>query len=122
MVPSILDKQSPEIMAQPQEILLTEQVLSTQNAQRPSLRPKVVTRQVPTYLDPYQKPPPRLPDIKENRRTLMYLDMDIDINIDFEENSPHQEGIITETYQRPDNSYVKEQPELGDLLDPSKLV
>ena len=48
--------------------------------------------------------------------------MDNDINIDFEEDSPHQEGIITETYQRPDNSYVKEQPELADLLDRNKLV
>ena len=47
----------------------------------------------------------------------MDLDRDIDMNIDFEENSPHQEGIITETYQRPDNSYVKEQPGSGDLLD-----
>ena len=48
--------------------------------------------------------------------------MDSDINLDFEEISPHQKGIITETYQRPDNSYVKEQPELGDLLHTSKLV
>ena len=52
----------------------------------------------------------------------MDLDTDDDINIDFEENSPYQEGIITETYQRPDNSFVKEPPELDDLLDTSKLV
>ena len=48
--------------------------------------------------------------------------MATDINTDFEENSPYQEGIISETYQRPDNSYVKEPPELADLLDTSKLV
>ena len=49
----------------------------------------------------------------------MDLDTDNDINIDFEVNSPHQEGIITETYQRPDNSYIKEPSQLGDLLDTS---
>ena len=119
---SILEKQSPEIMAQLLEIPLTEQVPSTQNGQRQSLSLKVVARQVPTYEDPYLKPPPRLPDLKENRRNLTDLDTDNDINIDFEETSPHQEGIIPETYQRPDNSYVKEQPQLGDLLDTSVLV
>ena len=43
-------------------------------------------------------------------------------NIVFEEISPHQEGIIKETYQRSDNSYVKESPEVDDLLDTSKLA
>ena len=46
-IPSILQKQSQEIMTQPQVIPLIEQVPSTQNAQRQSLNPKVVTRQVP---------------------------------------------------------------------------
>ena len=50
------------------------------------------------------------------------MDLDMDINIDFEENSPYQEGIISETYERPDKSYIRELPELGDLLHTSKLV
>ena len=50
----------------------------------------------------------------------MNLDMDNNINTDFEENSPYQEGIITETYERPDKSY--EPLELCDLLDTSRLV
>ena len=66
------------------------------------------------------RPPPRLPDLKENRRDL--LDLDSDINTDFEENSPYQEGIISETYERPDRSYIKEPPELRDLLDTTKIV
>ena len=45
-----------------------------------------------------------------------------DPNIDFEENSPHQEGIISETYERPDKSYIGEPHELADLVDTSKLV
>ena len=52
----------------------------------------------------------------------MDLDMGNNINMEFEENSPYQEGIITKTNQRADNLYVKELPELGDLLDTSELV
>ena len=29
------------------------------------------------------------------------MELDADINMDFVENSPYQEGIILETYQRP---------------------
>ena len=32
------------------------------------------------------------------------MDLYIDINTDFEENSPYQKGVISETYQRPDMS------------------
>ena len=46
----------------------------------------------------------------------------MDINTDLEENSPFQEGIISETYERLDRSYVKEPPELTDLLDTTKIV
>ena len=41
--------------------------------------------------------------IQEIPRNLMYSD--IGINTDFEENPPYQEGVISETYQRPDRSY-----------------
>ena len=41
------------------------------------------------------------------------MDLDIDaleqdINMDFEGNSPYQEGVISEMYQRPDKSYFQE--------------
>ena len=32
------------------------------------------------------------------------LELDLEINKDFEENSPYQEGIISEIYQRPHKS------------------
>ena len=44
------------------------------------------------------------------------------INTDFEENSPFQEDIILETYERPDRSYIKEPSELVDLLDTTTIV
>ena len=31
-----------------------------------------------------------------------------DINLDFEENSPFQEGVISETFQRPDKSFFQD--------------
>ena len=46
----------------------------------------------------------------------------MDRNIDFEEHSPYQEGIISEIYERPDRSYFKEPSELKDLIDTTKLV
>ena len=43
-------------------------------------------------------------------------------NIDFEENSPYQEDIISEMYERPDKSYIQEPMELKDLVHTTKLV
>ena len=65
--------------------------------------------------------PPRPPDLDDNRRDLR-PNLIKDPNIDFEENSPHQEGIISETYESPDKSYIGELHELADLVDTSKLV
>ena len=52
----------------------------------------------------------------------MTLDLDLDINKDFEENSPYQEGIISEAYQRPDKSQLLEPPELVDLINTNNVV
>ena len=46
----------------------------------------------------------------------------MDREIEFEENSPHQEGIISEPYERPDKSYIQEPTELKDLIDTTKLI
>ena len=48
--------------------------------------------------------------------------MDTDVNINFEGNSPHQEGIISETYQRPDISYFLEPLDMKSLINTSRLV
>ena len=42
--------------------------------------------------------------------------------VEIEENSPFQEGIVSEIYERPDNSYVQEPQELTDLIDTTKLI
>ena len=45
-----------------------------------------------------------------------------DPNMDIEENSPHQKGIITETYVVPDHSYLEQPQELIKLVNTSKVV
>ena len=85
--------------------------------------PKIKHRPVPLYCDPYVRPPPRPPDVTnsvDNQKDL--LENDIDQNLNIEENSPFQEGIISKTYERPDRSYVQEPYKLKDMIDTPKLV
>ena len=62
-----------------------------------------IIKDIPFYPDPTYRPPSKLvrtpmPGSSEN------TDINPEINIDFEENSPFQ-GVISETYQRPDKSF-----------------
>ena len=50
------------------------------------------------------------------------MDSDPDINMNFEENSPYQEDVISETYQRSNRSYFQEPPELASLINTGRLV
>ena len=85
--------------------------------------PMIEHRPISPYPDPFLRPPPRPPDetdVKDTRNYLLGLDMDR--NIDFKENSPYQEGIISEMHGRHDKSYIQESSELKDLIDTTKLV
>ena len=85
--------------------------------------PKIQHRPIPSYHDPYTRPPPKHPDISDPLdRWKDLLDNDSDRKIEIEENLPFQEGIILEIYERPDNSYVQETQELTDLIDTTKLI
>ena len=55
---------------------------------------------VPLHSDPLLKP-----STQQNANKISY---DPNINLDFEENSPFQEGIMSETFQRPDKSFFSE--------------
>ena len=46
----------------------------------------------------------------------------INPNFDFEENSPFQEGIMSETFQRLDKSFFQEPKELGNLINKGNLI
>ena len=85
--------------------------------------PKIQHRPTPSYHNPYTRTPPKPPHISDpldSQKDL--LDNDSDRKVEIEENSPFQEGIILEIYERPNNSYVQEPQELTDLIDTTKLI
>ena len=67
-------------------------------------------------------PIPKLPErlLQNDRQT--DLDLDLEINRDIEENSPYQEGIISEIYQRPYKSKLLDPPELTDLVNTERIL
>ena len=66
-------------------------------------------REQPFYSDPIYRPPPRPPDNLRPNHPESRSDTKPKIDIEFEENSPHQEVIISEVYQRPNKSIFKNQ-------------
>ena len=87
------------------------------------LKPRLRTRPVHPYPEPYHRPTHRPPDEvinKDDQKDLQNFDPNR--RVEFEENSLHQEGIISETYKRPDTSLIQDPPELQDLVDTTKLV
>ena len=64
---------------------------------------------VPLHPDPLLK----LPTLQNTNKTKYSPN----INIDVEENSPSQEGIISQTLQRLDKSFFQNPKELEDLID-----
>ena len=85
--------------------------------------PKIQHRPSPPYHDPYTRSPPRPPDITDPLDSWKdLLDNDLDRKVEIEENSPFQEGIISEIHERLDTSYVQEPQELKDLIDTTKLI
>ena len=75
---------------------------------------------IPISTHPSVRLPPKPPNsVKE---AMSSLNLGQDPNVDFEENSPHQEGIITETYVTPDQSYLEQLQELTKSVNTSKVV
>ena len=70
---------------------------------------------VPLHLDPFHKPS----SLQQNTNK---INQNSNINLDFEENSPFQEGVISETIQRPDKSFFQNPKALEDLIDKGNLM
>ena len=71
---------------------------------------------LPPYMIPQSRPPPKPPDTISKKQEAESLKAEI------EGNSPFQESIISEVYERPDKSYFQELIELKDLLDTNNIV
>ena len=81
-----------------------------------------ISREIPRYPDPIYRPPPKPTEIPIQEVPRNFLDLDPEINTDFEEYSPFQEDVISETYQRPDKSCFQEPQELDSLPNTGKWV
>ena len=79
---------------------------------------------VPFHQDPLLRPPKQ--PIKQcmtcNQNSHKGQDINPNINFDFEENSPFQEGVMSETFQRLDKSFFQEPKELEDLINKGDFV
>ena len=57
-----------------------------------------------------------------NQNPQKVQDINPNINFDFKENSPFQEGIMSETFQRLDRSFFEEPKELADLINEGNFI
>ena len=69
---------------------------------------------VPLYSDPLFK--------LSTQQSTNKISYDPNINLDFEENSLFQEGIMSETFQRQDKSFFQNPKELGEVINKEKLI
>ena len=71
---------------------------------------------VPLLLHPVHEP------LQKKQNVTGTQDMKTEINLDIEENSPFQEGIISESIQRLDKSFFQNPRKLEDVINPDNLV
>ena len=80
---------------------------------------------VPFHTCPTYRPPPKpirsnMPKSQESSHSPDNTSSDN--SFDFEENSPFQEGVISEAYQRLGKSFFQEPRELNDLINTGNLI
>ena len=71
---------------------------------------------VPLLLNPLHKP------LQKQENMVSPNDQNTDINLDIEENSPFQEGVISEIIQRLDKSFFQNPKRLKDIVDMGNLI
>ena len=80
-----------------------------------------VSRKMPIYQDPVYRAPPKPVKVPIPKVPRNILDLEPEINTDFEQNLPFQESMISEMYQRAVKSYFQEPQELDSLNDMGRL-
>ena len=102
----------------------TSSIHTTNNSNVRMVNNNPLMPDVPFHLDPLLTPPKQ--PIKQNMMHSQNLqdvqDINPNINFDFEENSPFQEGIMSETFQRLDKSFFQDPKEIGDLINKENFV
>ena len=70
------------------------------------------------HQDPLHKHLPK----QQNVDKVIPINQNTGINLDIEENSPFQEGIISKTIQRPDKTFFQNPKRLEDIIDMGNLI
>ena len=86
---------------------------------------KTLIPDIPFHPGTTHRPPPKpirsnMPRSQESSQSVENINPDI--NLDFKENSPFQEGVISETFQRLDKTFFQDSKELNDLINMGNLV
>ena len=98
------------------------------NADAGMTHTKPLIPDVPFHPGPTCRPPPKpirsnVPRSQESSQSSSSVEtINTDINLDFKENSPFQEGMVSETFQRPDKTFFQDPKELNDLINMGNLV
>ena len=78
---------------------------------------------VPFHPDPLLRPKqPINQNITHKQNPQNELNINPNINFDYEENSTFQEGVMSEIFQRLDNPFFQNPKELGDLVDKGQFI
>ena len=98
-------------------IVINGEAVSAADPILPKPIPEIPRSEVlPPYLLLQNRPPPKPTDKSIKKQDASDMKMDI------EENSPFQENIISEIYERPDKLYFQEPIELKDLVDTKNII
>ena len=101
--------EAPKIEPRPYQPNSTTPMQSITNSNDEVTHRRPMLRDILFYPDPNYRPPPkpiRTPMPGSSPSTEI-TDINPEINIDLEENSPFQEGVTSEIYQRPHRSFSK---------------
>ena len=79
---------------------------------------------VPFHPDPLLRPPtqPTKQNMTCKQNSQNVQNIYPNMNFDFMENSPFQEGIMSETFERPNKSFFEDPKELGDLINKGNFI
>ena len=82
---------------------------------------------VPFHPGPVYRSPPNpirhdVSNLQGSQSSPGIEDINPNINLDFKENSPFQEGVMSKTFQRLDKSFFQEPKELGDLINKGNVI
>ena len=81
-----------------------------------------IAKEIPIYPDPIYRSLPKPVKTLITGIPGSLLDIDSELNTDFEDKSPFQEGVISEIYQWTEKSYFQEPQELESLINTGRLV